>query len=101
MGHAKTYIQSDILHRIMTDYFGYQVKMCMNITDIDDKINAAMTVSHVQRQITKWDEDNKAQNWWDDYVTRRNGSIYRLLGLAKEESESAPRIARMLSVDDK
>ena len=38
MGNAKTYIQSDILHRIMTDYFGYQVKMCMNITDIDDKI---------------------------------------------------------------
>jgi len=38
MGHAKTYIQSDIFHRIMTDYFGYQVKMCMNITDIDDKI---------------------------------------------------------------
>ena len=38
MGHAKTYMQSDILRRIMTDYFGYNVKMCMNITDIDDKI---------------------------------------------------------------
>ena len=22
----------------MTDYFGYNVKLCMNITDIDDKI---------------------------------------------------------------
>ena len=22
----------------MTDYFGYSVKLCMNITDIDDKI---------------------------------------------------------------
>jgi cysteinyl-tRNA synthetase len=38
MGHAKTYMQSDILRRIMTDYFGYNVKLCMNITDIDDKI---------------------------------------------------------------
>lgn len=38
MGHAKTYIQSDILRRIMSDYFGYNVKLCMNITDIDDKI---------------------------------------------------------------
>ena len=28
----------------------------------NDKINAAMTVSHVQRQITKWDENSKAQN---------------------------------------
>lgn len=39
-GHAKTYMQSDIIRRIMTDYFGYNVKLCMNITDIDDKIIA-------------------------------------------------------------
>jgi len=38
MGHAKTYVCSDILRRILTDYFGYNVKLCMNITDIDDKI---------------------------------------------------------------
>jgi len=38
MGHAKTYICFDVLRRIMTDYFGYDVQLCMNITDIDDKI---------------------------------------------------------------
>ena len=38
MGHAKTYMQSDILYRLLTDYFGYDVKLCMNITDVDDKI---------------------------------------------------------------
>ena len=38
MGHAKTYVCFDIIHRLMTDYFGYDVKLCMNITDIDDKI---------------------------------------------------------------
>jgi cysteinyl-tRNA synthetase len=38
LGHAKTYVCFDILRRIMTDYFGYNVKLCMNITDIDDKI---------------------------------------------------------------
>lgn len=38
MGHAKCYIVFDVLHRIMTDYFGYNVNLCMNITDIDDKI---------------------------------------------------------------
>ena len=38
MGHAKTYICSDIIHRILTDYFGYDVKLCMNVTDLDDKI---------------------------------------------------------------
>ena len=38
MGHAKTYICMDIMRRLLTDYFGYNVKLCMNITDIDDKI---------------------------------------------------------------
>lgn len=28
----------------------------------NDKINAVVTELHAQRQITKWDEDNKAQN---------------------------------------
>ena len=64
----------------------------------NDKINAAVTDLHAQRQITKWDEGGKAQNGWDDDITRRNGAIDRLLGLAKEEPESAPRVARILSV---
>lgn len=38
MGHAKTYVCFDIIRRIMTDYFKYDVRLCMNITDIDDKI---------------------------------------------------------------
>jgi cysteinyl-tRNA synthetase len=38
MGHARSYVSFDILKRIMTDYFGHNVKLVMNITDIDDKI---------------------------------------------------------------
>eukprot|EP00903_Cladosiphon_okamuranus_P021396 g19666.t1 len=38
MGHARTYLHFDILRRVMTDFFGYDVTLCMNITDIDDKI---------------------------------------------------------------
>ena len=38
MGHARTYIGFDVIHRILTDYFGYNVFQAMNITDIDDKI---------------------------------------------------------------
>ncbi|KAF7315877.1 DALR-2 domain-containing protein [Mycena indigotica] len=37
MGHARNYVSQDILRRIMTDYFGYDVHFVMNITDIDDK----------------------------------------------------------------
>lgn len=38
MGHARSYISFDILRRVISDYFGYNILYCMNITDIDDKI---------------------------------------------------------------
>uniref|UniRef100_UPI00358F0329 cysteine--tRNA ligase, cytoplasmic n=1 Tax=Myxine glutinosa TaxID=7769 RepID=UPI00358F0329 len=38
MGHARSYISFDILRRILSRYFHYDVIYCMNITDIDDKI---------------------------------------------------------------
>lgn len=38
VGHARTYVQFDVLRRIMANYFGYDVTLCMNITDIEDKI---------------------------------------------------------------
>lgn len=38
LGHAKNYISTDIIRRIMKDYFGFRVKFVMNTTDIDDKI---------------------------------------------------------------
>jgi cysteinyl-tRNA synthetase len=38
LGHAKNYVSTDIIRRIMKDYFGFHVKFVMNTTDIDDKI---------------------------------------------------------------
>ncbi|KAM7541476.1 hypothetical protein Aperf_G00000022970 [Anoplocephala perfoliata] len=38
MGHARSYISFDIIRRVLVDYFGFNVKFVMNITDIDDKI---------------------------------------------------------------
>lgn len=38
MGHARSYISFDILRRVLTNYFGYDITYVMNITDIDDKI---------------------------------------------------------------
>lgn len=34
----RNYVTQDILRRIMTDYFGYDVHFVMNVTDIDDKV---------------------------------------------------------------
>lgn len=38
MNFFRSYIAFDILRRILSDYFGYDVQYVMNITDIDDKI---------------------------------------------------------------
>lgn len=38
MGHARNYVSIDINRRIMSDYFGYNIKFVQNVTDIDDKI---------------------------------------------------------------
>ena len=38
MGHARAYLTMDILRRILEDYFGYEVFLQVNVTDVDDKI---------------------------------------------------------------
>ncbi|KAA8641958.1 hypothetical protein EYZ11_011185 [Aspergillus tanneri] len=38
LGHARNYVSTDIIRRIMMHYFGLKVNFVMNITDIDDKI---------------------------------------------------------------
>ncbi len=38
IGHARNYLAADIIRRVMEDYFGYRVRMVMNVTDVDDKI---------------------------------------------------------------
>lgn len=38
LGHARNYVSTDIIRRIMRDYFKYEVMFVMNITDVDDKI---------------------------------------------------------------
>ncbi|KAF9527326.1 tRNA synthetases class I (C) catalytic domain-containing protein [Crepidotus variabilis] len=47
MGHARNYVTQDILRRIMTDYFGYDVHFVMNVTDIDDKIIVRARQNHL------------------------------------------------------
>eukprot|EP00731_Ephydatia_muelleri_P009012 Em0004g1350a len=38
MGHARSYISFDIMRRVLSDYFKYDVLYVMNVTDVDDKI---------------------------------------------------------------
>lgn len=38
LGHARNYVSTDVVRRIVKDYFGFNIRFVMNITDIDDKI---------------------------------------------------------------
>ena len=37
LGHARNYVTTDVLRRVMRDYFGYEVVFVQNVTDVDDK----------------------------------------------------------------
>ena len=39
LGHARNYVSTDIIRRVLKDYFKYDVKFVMNITDVDDKVS--------------------------------------------------------------
>jgi tRNA synthetases class I (C) catalytic domain len=39
LSERRNYVTQDILRRIMSAYFGYDIHFVMNITDIDDKVN--------------------------------------------------------------
>lgn len=47
LGHARNYVSTDIIRRIMKDYFKFDVKFVMNITDVDDKIILRARQQHV------------------------------------------------------
>ncbi len=38
MGHARNYVSTDVIRRILMHYFNLKVHFVMNITDVDDKI---------------------------------------------------------------
>lgn len=43
----RSYITFDILRRVLSDYFGYDIFYVMNITDIDDKIIKRARQNHL------------------------------------------------------
>lgn len=55
LGHARNYVSTDIIRRIMRDYFGYNVKFVMNITDVDDKVSAQNSGPVRRRSLTRVD----------------------------------------------
>ncbi|KAI7162638.1 hypothetical protein KC349_g1927 [Hortaea werneckii] len=50
LGHARNYVSTDIIRRILQDYFKFQISFVMNITDVDDKIILAARQQHLLSQ---------------------------------------------------
>ena len=91
LGHARTYLTFDIIRRILTSYFHYDVNLCMNITDIDDKI---IKKSNEEKknfaEFAKFWEDNffkdmRALNvMYPNYITRVSEYIPEIIKFIEE-----------------
>ncbi|XP_076645259.1 cysteine--tRNA ligase-like protein, mitochondrial isoform X1 [Halictus rubicundus] len=70
IGHAATYVKTDIIRRILTDHFNINVVMAMSVTNIDDKIiNRANATSRNFEELsqhfeTEFMEDMQMLNVW-------------------------------------
>eukprot|EP01056_Protomagalhaensia_sp_Gyna25_P000642 Protomagalhaensia_sp_Gyna_25__641@NODE_12_length_8628_cov_38_763069_g8_i0_p1_GENE_NODE_12_length_8628_cov_38_763069_g8_i0NODE_12_length_8628_cov_38_763069_g8_i0_p1_ORF_typecomplete_len640_score156_37tRNAsynt_1e/PF01406_19/1_5e128tRNAsynt_1e/PF01406_19/1_1e02tRNAsynt_1g/PF09334_11/1_8e05tRNAsynt_1g/PF09334_11/4_2e05tRNAsynt_1/PF00133_22/0_24tRNAsynt_1/PF00133_22/4_8e08DALR_2/PF09190_11/4_3e08DALR_2/PF09190_11/1_1e04tRNAsynt_1f/PF01921_18/18tRNAsynt_1f/PF01921_18/0_0016tRNAsynt_1d/PF00750_19/0_71t len=85
MGHARNYVTFDVLRRIMEDYFGYKVNMCMNITDIDDKIIArANEIGIPFEQLSRY--------WENDFMVQMKKLRCRVPDVITRVSEYVPEI---------
>jgi cysteinyl-tRNA synthetase len=44
-------MSTDIIRRVLQDYFNYDITYCLNITDIDDKVTFLVFVIYIVREI--------------------------------------------------
>ena len=90
MGHARTYICFDTIRRILSDYFGYHVTLCMNITDIDDKI-----ILNSKNQDMDW--ESFARKWENDFFEDMENLNVRPPDILTRVSEFVPEIIEYIS----
>lgn len=50
LGHARNYVSTDIIRRILRDYFKFKVRYIQNVTDVDDKVSHILDIlGHLDR----------------------------------------------------
>ncbi|KAJ7162097.1 tRNA synthetases class I (C) catalytic domain-containing protein [Mycena filopes] len=108
MGHARNYVTQDILRRIMSDYFGYDVHFVMNVTDIDDKIIKRARQNHL---LDKFREETssvspeliaRVHDAWRAHVREAlsKGLLESDAPKAGEEDKAWPRLAELIQNKD-
>lgn len=90
LGHARTYVSFDIIRRIMSSYFKYDIKLCMNITDIDDKIIIRSNEQNIEfSQFAKiWENDffkdmMNLNVMYPTYITRVSEYVSEIIDFIK------------------
>lgn len=74
----------------MTDYFGYNVNMCMNITDIDDKI-----INRANERKIKFDD--LSRHFETEFLNDCEALNIRLPNVITRVSEYVPEICDFIS----
>ncbi|TID23062.1 putative cysteinyl-trna synthetase [Venturia nashicola] len=59
LGHARNYMSTDVIRRILTYYFDFKINFVMNITDVDDKIILRGRQQHL---LAKFKQDNTSMS---------------------------------------
>ena len=82
---SRSYISFDILRRVLSDYFGYDVLYVMNITDIDDKIIKRARQDHL----------------YDKYIAAEGHNLQKNLDDAKSVLEYVSETVKKTTDADK
>lgn len=53
LGHARNYVTTDIIRRILRDYFKFSLTFVQNVTDVDDKIIVRARQRHLLEEFKK------------------------------------------------
>ncbi|RDW75659.1 hypothetical protein BP5796_06480 [Coleophoma crateriformis] len=81
LGHARNYVSTDIIRRILRDYFDFEVKFVMNITDVDDKIiiraRQRYLLSQFKSKHSTFDDATfqETHTAWKAYVVKNLGLV--------------------------
>ena len=93
IGHARNYIVNDVLRRILTAY-GYDVRLAMNITDVDDKI--------IKRSVEEFKDPNNfrqiAKKFEKSFFEDMNSLNVQMPDLITRASQYIPETIGFISI---
>ncbi|RDW82331.1 hypothetical protein BP6252_03443 [Coleophoma cylindrospora] len=105
LGHARNYVSTDIIRRILRDYFAFEVKFVMNITDVDDKIivraRQRYLLSQFKSKHSTFDDATfqETHTAWKAYVAKNLGLVPE--NTTTKEFKTASELAYKNVMEDK